>query len=537
MEMAKYIQCFAYNSGSLKLIGIVDDFQSFTFERSYSGIGEWQIVISGVSRSVSYLRQADFIKAGAGVAGLISKISEVKNETDNTITFNGVELKGLAQKRIVLPPTGSSHQTYNKTSPELIIKGLIEQQIISPASDNRKIQGSILIDAVSDTKITYEGRFSNVAEDIVSICEANQIGWYADIENGAIVWHIFHGKDRRATQSANSRLIISYDYDSMSGTNLEESLHITNTALVAGQGEGVERATIMLNNWNAGLNRTEVYIDARDIEDDSLLPQRGAEKLAEYGNNYVFEAVPASGYFTTNYRSAYDLGDIGTLKEKSVDFRLTAITEVYENNQFYLNFIFGYDAATLAASLKRMTGNTQALISKEGSTSQGSTGETGAPGKDGATFIPSISADGTLSWTNDGNLPNPPTVNIKGEKGDKGDTGAQGVQGEKGAQGEKGDTGEKGDKGDKGEQGIQGEKGDTGEKGDKGEQGEKGDKGDTGANGVSPTISISKVGKITTITIEDVNGTHTATILDGEGASGNVSVDFIDAGTSTILVD
>ena len=59
----------------------------------------------------------------------------------------------------------------------------------------------------------------------------------------------------------------------------------------------------------------------------------------------------------------------------------------------------------------------------------------GAPGASGATFIPSVSADGLLSWSNDGGLTNPASVSIRGPKGDAG------VQGSPGAQGEKGDTG------------------------------------------------------------------------------------------------
>lgn len=39
---------------------------------------------------------------------------------------------------------------------------------------------------------------------------------------------------------------------------------------------------------------------------------------------------------------------------------------------------------------------------------------------DGATFTPSVSDNGDLSWTNDKGKENPPTVNIKGEKGDPG---------------------------------------------------------------------------------------------------------------------
>ena len=57
-------------------------------------------------------------------------------------------------------------------------------------------------------------------------------------------------------------------------------------------------------------------------------------------------------------------------------------------------------------------------------------------GGDGTTFIPSVSNDGIISWTNDGGLPNPTPVNImgpQGEQGKDGDVGPQGIQGEPGA--------------------------------------------------------------------------------------------------------
>ena len=45
-------------------------------------------------------------------------------------------------------------------------------------------------------------------------------------------------------------------------------------------------------------------------------------------------------------------------------------------------------------------------------------------GADGATFIPSVSTAGVISWTNDKSLPNPDPVNIKGPQGEQGPTGA-----------------------------------------------------------------------------------------------------------------
>lgn len=38
----------------------------------------------------------------------------------------------------------------------------------------------------------------------------------------------------------------------------------------------------------------------------------------------------------------------------------------------------------------------------------------GTSGENGATFIPTVSPDGVISWENDKGLENPPPVNIKG---------------------------------------------------------------------------------------------------------------------------
>lgn len=47
----------------------------------------------------------------------------------------------------------------------------------------------------------------------------------------------------------------------------------------------------------------------------------------------------------------------------------------------------------------------------------GKDGEKGADGKPGVTFTPSVDQEGNLSWTNDQELPNPETVNIRGPQG------------------------------------------------------------------------------------------------------------------------
>lgn len=74
----------------------------------------------------------------------------------------------------------------------------------------------------------------------------------------------------------------------------------------------------------------------------------------------------------------------------------------------------------------------------------GPKGEQGDTGARGITFTPVVDSKGNISWSNDGGLENPQTVNITGPKGDTG------AKGDVGPQGEKGETGDAGPKGDKG---------------------------------------------------------------------------------------
>lgn len=50
----------------------------------------------------------------------------------------------------------------------------------------------------------------------------------------------------------------------------------------------------------------------------------------------------------------------------------------------------------------------------------GAKGDTGPQGGKGTTFVPSVDTDGNISWSNTDGIANPETVNIKGPKGDKG---------------------------------------------------------------------------------------------------------------------
>ncbi len=130
--------------------------------------------------------------------------------------------------------------------------------------------------------------------------------------------------------------------------------------------------------------------------------------------------------------------------------------------------------------------------------SQGEPGPKGEPGVDGLpgiAYIPTVSAEGVISWSNTGSAPNPPSVNIKGPKGEKGDPFTYQ---------------------DFTPQQLEALKG---PKGDPGNTGPQGEPGQAGADGISPTATVTKSGNVATITITDKNGTTSAAVSDGSDAT------------------
>ena len=149
---------------------------------------------------------------------------------------------------------------------------------------------------------------------------------------------------------------------------------------------------------------------------------------------------------------------------------------------------------------------------------QASTSGTTVPTGTWSATIPTV-AQGSYLWTKTTTnyTSGAPTVGYSVAR--------MGVNGAKGDKGETGQTGPQGPQGLKGETGLQGPKGATGAQGATGPQGPK------GADGKSPTVSVSKSGNVTTITVNNPDGTKTSqTVKDGtngtpgkDGATGKTT--------------
>lgn len=325
-------------TGVCKPVAYVDDMTYFRFERSYQGIGTWDIKLPMSSKYLPRLRGANMIAYGPRRAGLILSRQFEDNDDNYGLTISGAELKGMTAKRIVIPPSGSAYQSYTQAAPEYVIDQLLTAQLLSPANANRKVFGTIKLYTPGEEQISYDGRFSVLAEDVVAIAEASQVGWYADIDQRGVVWGMYRGADRRVSAHVGSTVLLSANRDNLGQRTYSETYSIPNTAIVAGQGEGVDRHIITVNDSNVGIDRNEMFVDARDVESDEELPQRGTEKLAEESESEVYSFGMANSSVKAYIAGTFDLGDQCTVHDddflagQDLDGRLASVEEVYEDD-------------------------------------------------------------------------------------------------------------------------------------------------------------------------------------------------------------
>lgn len=170
-----------------------------------------------------------------------------------------------------------------------------------------------------------------------------------------------------------------------------------------------------------------------DRENQTFLPEVPFAAIAEHSTDEI-------NYRDTNLKLSDLLDDMPLSSEvytkEQVDAKFALIGEVGggsgtpgapgadgEDGGFYTPSVAADGTLSWTASKDGMPAvgsvNIKGADGAPGADGQdGAPGAEGAPGINGVTFTPSVSEDGTLSWTNDGGLENPAPVNIKGADGD-----------------------------------------------------------------------------------------------------------------------
>lgn len=555
---------------NLQILGLCDTYKSLIWANRYKKVGDCEVYIEATVENLAVFQKNNYLmRLDDEMVCQIKKVElDTSSEGGNYLIVTGIDVKSLLDQRIIW---GTMNCNGNL---ETFIRNMVNIAAISAPMSARifkKQNGSQLLylgNSVGFAKqLTEQVSYENIGEKIREYCETYGWGYKVTLNNEALYFELYTGENKSQT------VVFSENYENVDTTSyIDDDTNLGNVALIAGEGEGAERKIETIQG-STSTDRYEVYIDARDLSSNTnwkeltevypttaeggygsivssggtyvyrmsqldvqivtsaqlaqlktdypsgtqvtidgnvyyritnvdiatlatnnpqdstqvtlkpliytiYLLNRGQEKLSDYGNEITFQGTiePTT---TFQYKSDYSLGDIVRVENTygiSITARITEIIEVNDDNGYSLQPTFEYiliDEAVddnayiltesneiLATELNEpliLEENFRVLATAPTSYSTPTSTSKKISELDDATtfeegyYIP-VAHDGVTEKVSYETLRD---VLGKGEKGDPGD------------------------------------------------------------DGVSPIITASKSGTVTTLTIVDAEGTKTATINDG----------------------
>ena len=348
-------------SMKLDLLGEVDNYLSFSISRKYYTYGEFHLVTNIKVQNADKLGVGNLIMIGSDEfkTGIIRhKEIKINEGGEEILTVKGFTLSHFLRQRITIPLTGEARDTIEGNA-ETVVKHFVRRN----CSDISGMEFPSFIVSPNlnrGDEIKWSSRYRNLAEELEKISRLTDMAFmiYPDFELKSYIFDIYNGRNFSASQNTSPPVIFSSKFDNVASQDYTDSLlDFGNYAMVAGQGEGVDREILMMGDEAAvGFDKSVIFVDARDLEDSKDLPARGAAKLKEHERIVSFGAeVLTTGPFV--YQKDWDLGDIVTVQNKDwnveVDTRITEVTEIYEAGGFRLNVVFGDEMLTLGEKIKR----------------------------------------------------------------------------------------------------------------------------------------------------------------------------------------
>ncbi|WP_054639353.1 siphovirus ReqiPepy6 Gp37-like family protein [Lactococcus fujiensis] len=290
------------------------------------------------------------------------------DSTNGELVISGKSLRAKSLKRII-------YRIYHQTKrPELIVYDHLNNEVVNPSQANRKIDYLALTSpsTLTTDSIDYQNSYGIVSDEVDSLCQTYSFGIKEKATSLSIPKNsleIVKGNDLSDTVEFNVEFdnLMSESFDA---SNFDEST----MAWVFGEGEGTARVNVKLNDTLSGLERQEIYVDARDIQKvtqdgngkditlteaqyKAALTSRGITKLAEQEAVLTLNGDIDLKSDLFIYGKDYQIGDRVRITSKLFNLTKTAvlsgIDETWDASGQHLSPIWDKESPTVFEIIKR----------------------------------------------------------------------------------------------------------------------------------------------------------------------------------------
>ncbi|HAV94161.1 MAG TPA: hypothetical protein DCW64_00140 [Lactococcus lactis] len=380
IEVFKRVGTSGFN---FKSAGILDVFESLTVNWRYYTYSQFslKILLEDVQKIIfnnsEEIQRRKDILFSLFISDNILNINNVyfyidrvvcDDSTKGEVVISGKSLRAKSLKRIV-------YRIYHQTKkPEQIIYDHLNNEVVNPSQASRKIQYlSIATPAnLSTTNVDYQNSYGVVSDEVDNLCSTYDIGIResaTNLQNPHNKLEIIKGRD------LSNIVEFNVDFDNLLSESYESSNFDEATmAWVFGEGDGNARLNVKLNDNLAGLEREEIYVDARDIQKQTqdgsgkditltdaqykaALTSRGIEKLAEQ-----VEVLTLNGDIDLEsnlfvYGKDYQIGDRVRFTSKLFNLTKTSvlagIDETWDSTGHHMSPLWDKESPTVFDIIKR----------------------------------------------------------------------------------------------------------------------------------------------------------------------------------------
>lgn len=376
---------FEVTNDKFEAIAEVDDYKSLQWGEAYIGSSTFEMWAPVNDKNSECLKKGNIVWLGGNTAGLIEIVNpQVEEDFTRIFDVKGRTIECLLTRRILWGTFYAQENDDIALSMQKMVDfnfvSLTQSQIDS--NMQYRIMPWIAIDYSFSSGIlsAFQRTGDEVYEALVELAQNNNLGFRLRFEPAMqrMLFQVYKGRDCSIdNKDGNDPVVFDSNMEDVLSSNYYTSdQDYKNIGFVAGEGTGYSRSWLIVGQKDVnGLERREIYIDARDVQSESqdeegntktltekeyneTLSQRGEERLAERAIVETFDSkLRVIGDVNYEYGKDYFLGDTVTVIDRELGVRVNAqVTNVEEawSDKYELVLTFGFAQPTILEKVKTM---------------------------------------------------------------------------------------------------------------------------------------------------------------------------------------
>lgn len=342
---------------NLNIVGVISTYDSIMWTEKVHEPGNIKAVFVFTEKMNRILQRGYLLYKTDELqpAVITRKTLKLNKYGQQTITIQGYMVTRYFRQRIIWK------KMIMKGTPEQLMRQMVQEQIIAPEDETRKIPLIELGDLQNfdmdevEKQITYD----NLQEALTDMSKTTELGYRLrlDYARKKLVFEVYRGTNR--TQGTEHPCIFTRKFKNVFTQEYnEDEGNYKNVCLVGGPGEDADRVLVTVGS-GAGLDRYEMFYNASGYSEDGItaavlqdqLRQKGFEKMSAY---YIAKAFEVK--INKEKAMKFDLGDYVTCKDTqwgiTVDTQVKVIQKGYSKTEASYVITLGDDVPTLINLIK-----------------------------------------------------------------------------------------------------------------------------------------------------------------------------------------